>query len=260
MSQTNYSTSYQQALQQCLGKQSKLMQKHTLTSGEVVWVRQAGARNSMWRYRLLKIAQQITGITMLQPVPNLGGVSSLRTEVQRLHALSQAGICVPKVLAQQTTATMISNIGEKNLEAEWWACRKEKQTLLQRWLLGLNAIAQVHQQQQYLSECFARNMIFINDKQIGFIDFEDDPLTAMTLPHCHARDLLCYLHSGAQLMTKFGVALEARQLWHQFIAQQPEQTQTIIQTSLRKIRWMRHFTAQIYGKDTLKLAAMANFG
>ena len=61
-------------------------------------------------------------------------------------------------------------------------------------------------------------------------------------------------------MTKFGVALEARQLWHQFIAQQPEQTQTIIQTSLRKIRWMRHFTAQIYGKDTLKLAAMANFG
>lgn len=259
MSQTTNSTFYQLALQQCVSVQSKLMQQHTLSNGEKVWVRLAGKRNSIWRYRLLKIAQKISGIHMLQPVPNLGGVSSLRTEVKRLQELAQANICVPKVLAQEPNATMISNIGEHNLEKEWWECHEDPKTLLQRWRLGLRAIVHVHQQQQYLSESFARNMIFINDQQIGFIDFEDDPLTAMPLTQCHARDLLCYLHSGAQLMNQFGISTEAQQAWHQIIAEQPASTQSIIQNSLRKIRWMRRFTAEFYGKDTLKLAAMANF-
>lgn len=259
MSEPVNSPFYLQALKQCLSKQTKLMQKHSLSNGQTVWVRRAGARNSIWRYRLMKVAQKISGIHMLQPVPNLGGITSLQTEAQRLRELARAGIYVPKILAQQDNANMISDIGKNNLEKEWWLCHNEHKILLQRWQLGLNAIANVHQHQQYLSESFARNMIFVNDSLIGFIDFEDDPLSAMSLPQCHARDFLCYLHSGALLMTEFGVSAKARELWHNLIALQPEAIQSIIHTSLHKIRWMRRLTAQFYGKDTLKLAAMANF-
>lgn len=259
MSDSLNSSFYKQALQHCLTKQDGLMQQHRLSNGEIVWVRKAGARNSIWRYRLLKIAQRISGIHMLEPVPNLGGISSLQTEARRIQALASAGICVPKILAQLSNAIMISNIGENNLEKEWLLCENQLDTLLQRWQLGLNAIARVHQQQQYLSESFARNMIFINEQQIGFIDFEDDPLTTMTLPQCYARDWLCYLHSGARIMLEFGVSTEARQIWLDILASQLDITQNIIHTSLRKIRWMRYLSAKIYGKDTLKLAAMASF-
>ena len=112
MTASDFSAFYQQALQQCLLKQTDLMQSHTLANGEKVWVRQAGARNSAWRYHLLKIAQKISGIHMLQPVPNLGGISSLQTEKVRLQDLAKAGVQVPAILAQQTNALMISDIGD----------------------------------------------------------------------------------------------------------------------------------------------------
>jgi tRNA A-37 threonylcarbamoyl transferase component Bud32 len=250
---------YQHALQQCLLVQTSLMQNHTLENGEKVWVRQAGARNSAWRYHLLKIAQQISGIHMLQPVPNLGGIPSLQTEAARLHALSTAGVQVPVILAQQPNALMISHIGEHNLENEWKQHKHQPEILLQRWQLGLNAIADVHKRKQYLSETFARNMIYVNQHSIGFIDFEDDPLSVMPLPHCHARDWLCYLHSGARLMQEYSVANQAKALWESMLHHQPHEVHTIVINSLRKIRWMRYFTARIYGKDTLKLAAMASY-
>lgn len=250
---------YQHALQQCLLIQTGLMQSHSLENGEKVWVRQAGARNSAWRYHLLKIAQQISGIHMLQPVPNLGGIPSLQTEAARLQALATAGVQVPAILAQQPNALMISHIGEHNLENEWKQHKHQPEILLQRWQLGLNAIADVHKRKQYLSETFARNMIYVNQHSIGFIDFEDDPLSVMPLPHCHARDWLCYLHSGARLMQEYSVANQAKALWESMLHHQPHEVHTIVTNSLRKIRWMRHLTARIYGKDTLKLAAMASY-
>jgi tRNA A-37 threonylcarbamoyl transferase component Bud32 len=250
---------YQHALQQCLLIQTDLMQSHTLANGERVWVRRAGARNSAWRYHLLKLAQQISGIHMLQPVPNLGGIPSLQTEAARLHALSIAGVQVPIILAQQPNALMISHIGEHNLEKEWKQHQYQPEILLQRWQLGLNAIEDVHKRKQYLSETFARNMIYVNQNSIGFIDFEDDPLSVMPLPACHARDWLCYLHSGARLMQDYSVASQAKALWDNMMHNQPQEVHTIVANSLRKIRWMRYLTAGFYGKDTLKLAAMANY-
>lgn len=250
---------YQHALEQCLRIQTGLMQSHTLANGEKVWVRQAGARNSIWRYRLLKIVQKISGIDILLPVPNLGGTTSLQTEATRLQTLSTAGVQVPAILAQQPDALMISHMGEHNLEKEWKKQKSEPEILLQRWQLGLNAIEDVHRRKQYLSETFARNMIYINHNSIGFIDFEDDPLSVMTLPHCHARDWLCYLHSGARLMQDFGVAEQAKALWDCILQQQPQEVFQTVAKSLGKIRWMRHFNANIYGKDTIKLAAMATF-
>ncbi|PIT45038.1 hypothetical protein [Snodgrassella alvi] len=250
---------YQHALQQCLLIQTDLMQSHTLANGERVWVRKAGARNSAWRYHLLKLAQQISGIHMLQPVPNLGGIPSLQTEAARLHALSIAGVQVPIILAQQPNALMISHIGEHNLEKEWKQHQYQPEILLQRWQLGLNAIEDVHKRKQYLSETFARNMIYVNQNSIGFIDFEDDPLSVMPLPACHARDWLCYLHSGARLMQDYSVASQAKALWDNMMHNQPHEVHTIVANSLRKIRWMRYLTAGFYGKDTLKLAAMANY-
>ncbi|MBI0158548.1 MULTISPECIES: hypothetical protein [unclassified Snodgrassella] len=259
MTASDSSAFYQHALQQCLLIQTGLMQSHILTNGEKVWVRQAGARNSAWRYHLLKIAQKISGIHMLQPVPNLGGIPALQTEASRLRALASAGVRVPAILAQQPDALMISHIGDHNLEKEWKHCKHQPELLLQRWQLGLNAIEDVHKRKQYLSETFARNMIYINQDSIGFIDFEDDPLSAMTLPQCHSRDWLCYLHSGARLMQEFGVTIQAKELWHSVLHNQPDEVSSTVNKSLHKIRWMRHLKAKFYGKDTLKLAAMAGY-
>lgn len=250
---------YQHALQDCLQHQMPLMQRHQLTNGETVWVRRVGPRNSIWRYRILNLIARISGIYLLTPVPNLGGIKALQVEVTRLQALTNAGICVPAILAQTPNAIMISNLGQRTLEKEWRKCKKYPDRLLQRWQLGLNAIAEVHRKQQYLSETFARNMIFIDENHIGFIDFEDDPASVLSLTDCQARDWLCYLHSGARIMMNYHVGEAARQQWLEMLKTQPAAIYHSVHKSLHKIRWMRKLNSPHWGTDTLKLAGMAHF-
>ena len=259
MTDTLQNNFYSNALQNCLSQQHSLMQMHQLSNHEKVWIRRAGSRNSIWGYRLLNLISHLTGIHLLTPVPNLGGLTAIEVEVRRLQALAEADICVPRILAHQADAIMISNIGNRTLEKEWRKRKRYPKILLNRWQLGLEAIADVHRKQQYLSETFARNMIYINEQQIGFIDFEDDPASVLTLEQCQARDWLCYLHSGAVMMINYHVGKEAQQLWHNMLKTQPEFIYNAVQQSLRKISWMRYFKASIWGKDTLKLAAMAQF-
>lgn len=235
------------------------MQMHQLSNGEIVWVRRMGPRNSIWRYRILNLVSRISGIHLLTPVPNLGGAKAIHVELSRLHALAAAGICVPTVLAKTSQALMINHLGQRTLEQEWQKCKSYPDKLLQRWQLGLNAIAAVHLKQQYLSEPFARNMIFIDDNHIGFIDFEDDPASVLSLTQCQARDWLCYLHSGARMMINYQVGEKARQQWLAMLETQPSTIRHSIHKSLHKIGWMRHLDAPRWGTDTLKLAAMARF-
>lgn len=250
---------YQHELSRILAQQTRLMQQHNLPNGEVVWVRRAGTHNAMWRYHLQNILAHLVGNRLLSATPSQGGQHTIATEVARLRDLSAAGVCVPQCLAQQENGLMMSHLGACNLLKEWKIHQNHPAILLSRWQLGLQAIAAVHHRQQYLSQAFARNMIFIDEKQIGFIDFEDDPGTVLPLPLCQARDWLCYLHSGAIVMRQDGGFHEAQKAWNTILASEPPDIQATVNKTLRSIGWMRHLRARFWGNDTLRLAAMAHF-
>ena len=249
---------YSAALSQCLLQQNSNIARHTLANGEKVWVRRAGARNPAWRYRLLGGVARMLRLGVLTPVPNLGGAAGIATEAARLQALAAVGINVPPLLALHHDALMMGSIGQRNLFDEIRYQIQSPPELLQRWQLGLEAIAQVHQHGQYLSQAFARNLMYA-EPQIGFIDFEDDPGSVLPLPLCQARDWLCYLHSSARLLQEAGVLNQAVPIWQAIMATEHTPVHKHVAQALRRLRPLHRLQARFWGNDTLRLAAMAHF-
>nr|WP_256473473.1 hypothetical protein [Neisseria sp. HSC-16F19] len=254
---------YDAALQACLAAQKGTIARHLLANGEKVWVRRAGARNPAWRYRVLGSVAKLLNLGVLTPVPNLGGEAGIRTEAARLTSLAAAGVAVPPLLACNETALMQGDVGVHNLQHEWHLVQTEgpAERLLQLWQLGLDAIAAVHTRGQYLSQCFARNMMYNTiEPHIVFIDFEDDPGQVMPLALCQARDWLCYLQSGARFMENGHIAQQAAQAWQHTLAQEDPAVRAPVAQALRRLRPLRHLQAGFWGNDTLRLAAMARLG
>jgi hypothetical protein len=68
---------------------------------------------------------------------------------------------------------------------------------LQYWQHGADYIQQVHRAGQYLSQAFARNLVWSPEHGPGAIDFEDDPISTMSLTQAQIRDWLPYFFSTA---------------------------------------------------------------
>ncbi|PSJ79519.1 hypothetical protein C7N83_11690, partial [Neisseria iguanae] len=175
------------------------MARHILAGGKVVWIRRAGPHNPAWRYWLMGMLAKLLHAKVLTPVPNLGGPAAIAIETARLNELSAAGIYVPKLLARQANALMISNIPGSNLleRIKQEAIRHD----LSSWHAGLLAISHVHAKRQFLSQAFARNMV-IQGRRVGFIDFEDNPAAALDIIQCQSRDWLCYLQSTLLILQR----------------------------------------------------------
>ena len=108
------------------------------------------------------------------------------------------------------------------------------------WCQGLEALQQVHSTGTSLSQAFARNLVRCPDGVVGFIDFEDDPTSALPLVHCQARDALCFVHSTALYLRESGALETARLLWAAWLAQQPADMQTTLAHSIARLAWLRH--------------------
>jgi hypothetical protein len=124
-----------------------------------------------------------------------GGAAGIRNEADRLTALAAAGVHVPRLLAHGGDWLLISDLGHVTLEA--LIRRADPAARLQYWQQGAANLLQAHRAGQYLSQAFARNLVWSPEQGLGAIDFEDDPLSAMTLAQAQVRDWLPYLFSTA---------------------------------------------------------------
>lgn len=246
----NYSTE----LHTILDKQTQTIQQHRLANGERVWVRRVGKSIPQWRYRLLALLAKISKLGALQPVPNIGGSAALKIEAQRLQQLAQQHIPVPRLLAQTADGIMFSHLGQHNLLSEI----EHPQHSLQAWQDGLSALYAIHQKGAYLSQAFARNIIRMDNQELGFIDFEDDPAPYMSLADCQVRDYLCFLQSTAVWLQRHGLFNQAIDVWQNHALLLPEYHLHHIHRSVKKIGFLRHFQHRMWGNDTLRLSALAN--
>ncbi|EOF9476006.1 hypothetical protein ACHZUL_001750, partial [Neisseria gonorrhoeae] len=159
-------------LDELAAKQEATIAPYLLADGTKVWVRKAGRHNARWRYALLGMVARYLKLGVLKPVPSLGGEPAIATESKRLYELRSAGIAVPELLALRKNALMFGNLEGIPLDTQ---IRQEAEAgKADAWLAGLEAIARVHKKRQFLSQAFARNMMW-DGKNISFLDFEDDP-------------------------------------------------------------------------------------
>ncbi|MEJ8825613.1 hypothetical protein WKW80_26900 [Variovorax humicola] len=253
---------YAAFLQSTLPQQSTGVARHRFGT-QRVWLKKAGPRHAMWRYHLLAAVAKAFRLDVLTPVPNPGGEAAIEIEARRLRALGELGLRVPTVLAQQAGGMLISDLGEGNRapivlnERLDQAAAVGPAALLAVWREGLDAIALVHSRGSYLSQAFARNLMYCPDGTIGYIDFEDDPGESLALAECQVRDWLSYLHSTAALVHAASPRSAGGQ-WHAVLADASDEVRERLAIAARRVRWLRHLPAnRRWGRDTQRVRAVA---
>lgn len=229
---------------------------------ETLWVKRASKGNPALNYWLLSTLAKLFGAAVLQPVPNPGGVETIRTEERRLRNFGAQGLRVPPVLATAGQAFVMRHLGRPGEEspslsnAIEQAIAQGAPATLQLWLQGLHAIHEVHARGEVLSQAVARNMVVCADGEIGFIDFEDDPAAHLPRAVCMARDALNYAQSTALFLQQAGAMEPARKHWAAFVQQLPADAQQVLSRTVKKLGWVRFLPrSKRLGRDTLRVLA-----
>ncbi len=247
-------SSLQTAIEAAIKVQSGRVQKINYQE-RALWVKRASAPHSAWLYGLQSLLSRALGEGALLAPPHQGGSYTLGLEASRLRALAKLGVNVPEVLAQSEDWLVISDLGAHTLEEAIQSAQPAQRFVL--WRQGLDAILQVHQRGSYLSQCFCRNMIVMPDQQIGFIDFEEDPLTVMSLAQAQTRDWALYLHSTAYLLE--GMPERHAQFRARVMADHAD-TQRATAHLMRRVRWLAMLPRHPrWGRDTVRVQAAGQF-
>ena len=171
----------------------------------------------------------------MQPVRPHGGVAGIRNEAGRLTALAAAGLHVPQLLAHDDHWLLISDLGHTTLEIMIRHADPDAQ--LGHWQQGADTLLQAHRAGQYLSQAFARNLVWSPEHGLGAIDFEDDPISAMTLAQAQIRDWLPYLFSTA-IYFEDRLPLLCAAI-RDVLAHEDAAVREGVHTALRRTAWLR---------------------
>ncbi len=207
---------------------------------------------SPWAHRMLNLFAWLAGVPYAKAVPVHGGARSQAIEIARLRALGGAGLRVPSVHHVAADYFVVTYLGSNDLAR---ALREQGPKAFGLWLAAMEHLLLVHAQGQYLSQCFARNII-VSNRFEGLIDFEDDPLEVMTLEQAQARDWLIYLQS-----TLLNLGLEQDLLdtaLRSVLERESDAVRVVLRHAARKLSWLRHLPTnrQIWGKDFVSLQAV----
>lgn len=219
--------------------------------GQPAWLKLSVPQPPAWRYQLLAGVARLLQHPAMQPVRPQGGEAGIRNEAVRLAALSLAGLRVPAVLERGADWLLISDIGHTTLEILIRHAAPDERMVW--WQRGADYIAQAHHAGQYLSQAFSRNMVWSPEQGLGAIDFEDDPISAMTLAQAQIRDWLPYVFSTAiyfeDRLPELCTAIEV------ILAKEDPAVSAGVQAALHRtgwLRWLRRLPARMQRRDVKK--------
>ena len=231
---------------------AKRVQVFDLPEGKVL-VKGQRATRSRWPHRLMNLLTWLAGVPYIKAVPVHGGARSQKIEIMRLRALGAAGLPVPQVHHVGDDYFVMTYLGSNDLAR---SLREQGPKGFNLWLDSMEQLLHVHAQGQYLSQCFARNII-VSDGFEGLIDFEDDPLEVMGLVGAQTRDWLIYLQS-----TLWNLAPDAAQLdaaLKAVLARESAPVRAALRHATRRLAWLRWLPTnrKVWGKDFVSLQAVA---
>ena len=234
------------------GWRQRRVEVFDLPEGRVL-VKGQRARRSPWPHRVLNWFAKLARVPYLKAVPVHGGPVSQSIELRRLAALTAAGLPVPLVRHVATDYFVMDYLGRKDLAV---TLREQGMQAFGLWRAALEQLLLVHARGQYLSQCFARNMI-VSDQFEGLIDFEDDPLEVMTLVQAQARDWMVYLQSTLVNLAAEPALLD--DVLGQLLQQESAEVRAVLRHAARRLAWLRWLptSRRVWGKDFVSLQAVA---
>ncbi|MCG9106673.1 hypothetical protein LH433_07925 [Laribacter hongkongensis] len=222
----------------------------TLDDIPLIIKRQRPAR-ATWPLALLNAMARLCGLPCLQAAPQWGDARGQQVELNRLRALAEAGLPVPAIHHIAADWFAMQRVGQHSLESMLQHGPLPAETY---WREGLGLLHAVHRQEQYLSQAFARNLIW-HDDRLYLIDFDDDPAERLTVPQAQARDWLLYLLSCARHLSQ--PPQQTAQQLHDMLATEPSSVRTALHAVARRLAWLRWLPSQRrpWGRDIVELQA-----
>lgn len=252
---------YTNALIGCLKEQTLPLSRHILENGQSVWVRRQNSGNPQIYYHLLNfISKRLLNLPILQAA-YANKKQAIADEVARLISLENSTINAPRLLAYNEYGLMMSDVAQGKTAPTLSDCLQsivEKQeNPLETWCNALKSLINLHQKQQYLSQAFVRNILWV-DTEWFFIDFEEDPARLLSIEECQVRDYLLFLHSSAYFLGKY--MSQAVAFWQQEISQQLPLLYPILQENFKKIAKINKLKFIKYlGRDGYRLSQSLAF-
>lgn len=207
--------------------------KRIAAEGRVAWRKTYSDGGPRRRIAALRwIARRLGANALLAPLPLSPELACL-TEQAMIRRLATQGARVPEILAIGDRELLLSDIGPTLSDL----CRAEpdpngRASML---ALGLQALLDLHRRGGYLSQAFARNLT-LQAGQVGFIDLEEDPASAMSLAAAQARDVLFFAHSTARYLA--GVPGAHAALLAAHLAQETQEVRDEVARTARALAWL----------------------
>ena len=219
--------------------------------GRVIVKKQRPPR-SRWRGRAVDALAAALGLAVLRAVPAHGGSRGQEIEIERLQSLRAAGVAVPEVLHIDRDFFVIGEFAGPDLVA---LIERGGAGAFEAWRRGLAMLTEVHARGGCLSHAAARNFI-ATDAGLGAIDFEDDPLEAMSLDAAQARDWLAYLHSTLWLLQRPAAELQAAVAIR--LADEPAAVRAFVDGAGRRLSPLRYLpgSRRLWGREVAGARAL----
>jgi tRNA A-37 threonylcarbamoyl transferase component Bud32 len=169
----------------------------TQTNAQRVWhKRYEDERSSLLRLLQCTAASALS-LEWLRPTCVGSAAQLAATEKRFIQRLQSRSVRAPQIVSESENSLTLGDLGP-TLSA---LCKNESDPARRLHYIknALQAISEVHQKDLCLNQSFARN-ICIENGEVGFIDFECDPLEVMSLSVAQARDIIYFVYSTARFV------------------------------------------------------------
>lgn len=228
-----------------------------LPEGKVI-VKGQRPRRGPLRHWLLKWVGKLFRAPVVRPVPVPGGAQSQAIELSRLAQLNASALPVPEVLHVAKDYFVMRYLGDSDLAVK---LREMGFEAFELWRQAAIYLIQTHDSGNYLSQCFARNIVIGRQSDelfiAGLIDFEDDPAVVMSVLDAQVRDWLLFLHS-----TLFNLSAPEHVL-QPALTELLNRERTDVRDALlqhtQSLIWLRYLptSRRVFGKDFVSLPVVA---
>jgi tRNA A-37 threonylcarbamoyl transferase component Bud32 len=159
--------------------------------GRTVWIKRQGSKIMPPLVAVQGFFAGLFRIPVLRPSPQLSPEAMQAREIARIRAFAEAGFAVPTIVYSSSTAMVMSDVGP-TIDRRMKVLRRADPTAHDALLVQVaDALGRVHAADLSHGRPHVRDF-FLEDGEVGFMDFEEDPASVMPLAVAQARDVLLY--------------------------------------------------------------------
>jgi tRNA A-37 threonylcarbamoyl transferase component Bud32 len=156
-----------------------------------VWIKRQGGKTMLPLVAVQSMFARLFRIPILRPSPQLSAEAMQARELARISAFADAGFPVPKVVYASATAMVMSDVGP-TIDYRMRVLKRSDPAAHDALLVQVaDALGRVHAAGLSHGRPHVRDF-FLEDGEVGFMDFEEDPASVMPLAMAQARDVLLY--------------------------------------------------------------------